>query len=131
MRQKDYMSVALAARKRPAATGWPYFARRERSHPASACFFGCRLSGDLRHCTIFFEPRGIRPALLKFLRAWKDFFSRLGWASRIRQRAAGVATPSQGQHAERLLAFGSRPARTFFRALAGSYATPCCACFRG
>src|SRR5438046_939340 len=124
MRKKDYMSVALAARKRPAWPGWLQIARQQRSHLVSARLFGCRLSCDLRHSTIFSEPRGIRLALLKFLRAWKDFFSRLGWASRIRQRAAGVATPSQGQHAERLLAFGRRPARNFFRALEGCSATP-------
>jgi len=51
------------------------------------------LSGDLRHSTIFFEPRGIRPALLKFLRAWKDFPSRLDWVSGICHGAAGLATP--------------------------------------
>jgi hypothetical protein len=95
MRQKDYMLVALAARNTPAAAGFDLL---RGNYPASTRFLRCpffeNVLRERSNGTIFVELLAIRPALLKFLRAWKGFHCRLGWISGICQRAASFATPS-------------------------------------
>ena len=67
MRQKDYMSVALAARKRPA---WPAgFDLLCGNYLASTRFLRCRffekVLRERSNGTIFFELLAIRPAPAK------------------------------------------------------------------